>query len=157
MIVPGLLQYIYGYRYNPNVADSFTYNLEIINKTLSDQTLLVNEHYDFYKILEAKGKLSIVNEVQQGRDLAVLGKMEGEHENYSLSRIITSPMRDNSDIIYLYSFIDKGENNGTENGPNEAAEPAPESTEGIRLVVLTTCKSPESFDRTIVAGYIPAP
>ena len=130
MIVPGLLQYIYGYRYNPNVADSFTYNLEIINKTLSDQTLLVNEHYDFYKILEAKGRLSIVNEVQQGRDLAVLGKMEGEHENYSLSRIITSPMRDNSDIIYLYSFIDKGENNGTENGPNEAAEPAPESTEG---------------------------
>ena len=33
----------------------------------------------------------------------------------------------------------------------------PESAEGIRLVVLTTCKSPESFDRTIVAGYIPAP
>ena len=132
MIAPSLLQYIYGYRYNPNVAESFSYNLEIINKSLSDQTLLVSDHYDFYKILEAKSNLSIINEIQQGQDLAVLGKMDENNQNYTISRIITSPMRDNSDIIYLYSYIDKGENNGTEDGPNEAAQSAPESTEGTQ-------------------------
>jgi hypothetical protein len=41
-------------------------------------------------------------------------------------------MRDNSDIIYLYSYIGKGENNGTEIGPNEAFEPTPEGSEGTQ-------------------------
>ena len=109
MIIPGLLQYIYGYRYNPSVADAFTDNVAIIRRNLSDQTLLVRENLDFYKILEESTDLKIVGEVQDKADIAALGKMEGEHKNYTLSRIITSPRRDNSDIIYLYTYTEKGE------------------------------------------------
>ena len=109
MIIPGLLQYIYGYRYNPSVADAFTDDVAIIRHNLSDQTLLVRDKFDFYKILEASTDLKIVNELQDKADIAVLGSLEGEHENYALSRIITSPRRDNSDIIYLYTYTEKGE------------------------------------------------
>ena len=109
MIIPGLLQYIYGYRYNPSVADAFTDNVAIIRHSLSNQTLLVRENTDFYKILEESTDLKVVSEIQEKGDIAVLGKMEGAQENYALSRIITSPRRDNSDIIYLYTYTEKGE------------------------------------------------
>lgn len=110
MIVPGLLQYIYGYRYNPNVAVDFSNNLEVIRKNLNNETLLVNENYDFYKILEASTELTIVDKVEtKAGKLAVLGKLEQTSENYTINRIITSPMRDNSDIIYLYTVTEKSE------------------------------------------------
>ena len=109
MIVPNLLQYIYGYRYNPSVADEFNYNLEVIRSNLSDETLLVYDHYDFYKILEASTDLTIVQELQPANKLAVLGKLESESTDYMLSRIITSPMRNNSDIIYLYTVQENNE------------------------------------------------
>ena len=132
MIIPSLLQYIYGYRYNPSVADSFSYDLDVIKKNLSNQSLLVYKHYDFYKILESKSDLKIIDKTVPAQDVAVLGRMNESEGNYVISRIITSPMRDNSDIIYLYSYIGKGENNGTEIGPNEAFEPTPEGSEGTQ-------------------------
>lgn len=132
IIIPGLLQYIYGYRYNPSIANSFSYDLEIIKKNLNDETLLVLKNYDFYKILENKSALKVVDKVEQGKDIAVLGQLKGDASMYEISRIITSPLRDNSDIIYLYSYIDKGEDNGTEIGPNEASEPAEEGSEGTQ-------------------------
>ena len=55
-------------------------------------------------------------------EIAVLGNLEEIPENYHLSRIITSPKADNSDIIYLYT--EKGEQNGSDDGPDEAAQPA---------------------------------
>lgn len=109
MIVPGLLQYIYGYRYNPNVADAFSNNISIIRRNLTNQTLLVQKNYDFYKMLEDSTELKIVNEFDGKSDVAVMGNMNVSHENLELSRIITSPRRDNSDIIYLYTYTEKGE------------------------------------------------
>ena len=111
MIVPNLLQYVYGYRYSPNVANEFSCNLEVIKNNLTDQELFVYEDYDFYKILESSTDIKITNTLPQTGNLAVLGKLQDKPENYSLSRIITSPMRDNSDIIYMYTIeeLKKGE------------------------------------------------
>ena len=109
IIIPALLQYIYGYRYSPNVADEFSSNVEIIKKNLTNNTLLVTENYDFYKILEASTDLKIVDKIEGAGDVAVLGRLDNQSANYTLSRIITSPMRDNSDIIYLYTYTEKGE------------------------------------------------
>ena len=126
MIIPGLLQYVYGYRYNPSVADSFDYKLSVILDNLTDENLLVNEHHNFYQILENSTNIKVVDSVQPGQKLAILGAPDKKPENYTLTRIITSPMRDNSDIIYLYTYSEEteGEQNGSENGPNEAIEPA---------------------------------
>ena len=102
MIVPNLLQYIYGYRYNPNIANEFNYNLTAIRKNLSTETLVAQERYDFYSILENSTDLKVVEEIGEGDRFAILGKPEEMPEGYTLERIITSPMRDNSDIIYIY-------------------------------------------------------
>ena len=109
MIVPGLLQYIYGYRYNPNIANEFNDKLEVIRENLNDEHLLVFENYDFYKILESKTDLKIIDAAENVDRLAVLGKLEEVPDGYKLDRIITSPMRDNSDIIYLYTYTEKVE------------------------------------------------
>ena len=102
MIIPNLLQYIYGYRYNPTVANQFDYKLTVIRKNLTNETLFVDDNYEFYKILEDSTDLTVTNEKMEISNLAVLGKSEDWPTNLRLSRIITSPMRENSDIIYLY-------------------------------------------------------
>ena len=104
IIIPGLLQYINGYRYNPLVVNEFNYDLKIIKYNLTNETLVVKDHYDFYKILENKTELKIVDSVEgvEG-NIATLGQPEKAPENYTLERIITSPLRENSDIIYLYT------------------------------------------------------
>ena len=109
MIVPSLLQYIYGYRYNPNIANEFSDKLEVIEENLTDEHLLVFEDYDFYKILEDKTEIEVISEIEKVDKLAVLGGLESVPDGYTLERIITSPMRDNSDIIYLYTEKVEGE------------------------------------------------
>ena len=108
ILFPSLAQYAYGYRYNPNVATQFCYDLNVIRENLTDETLLVNEHYDFYKILERSTDIKIISDASENEDnrLAILHGMSTD-EKYKLSQIITSPMRENSDIIYLYT--EKGE------------------------------------------------
>ena len=105
MIIPGLLQYIYGYRYNPNIANEFSDDLNIIQENLSDEYLLVNDNYDFYKMLGIKSSIKVLDQVDHLEKVAVLGKWDDRPEGYELSQIITSPMRDNSDIIYIYTYI----------------------------------------------------
>ncbi len=104
IIIPGLLQYMYGYRYNPNIVNEFSDDLIVIRENLTNETLLVKENYDFYKILERSSDIKIINELDKNlNEVAVLGKLENAGEKYSLKQIITSPRRDNSDIIYIYT------------------------------------------------------
>lgn len=108
IIIPGLLQYIYGYRYNPNVADNFNNNLAIIRESLHDETLVVSHNTDFYRILDNSMSIKTIEEINEELDhFAHLGKPESVPEKYQLTRIITSAKSDNSDIIYLYTA--KGE------------------------------------------------
>ncbi len=104
MIIPNLLQYIYGYRYNPNIANEFSYNLNVIRENLNEGRLLAKDNYDFYKILEASSGLEVINELpDDAAGFAAIGALEKTPEHLKLERIITSPMRENSDIIYLYT------------------------------------------------------
>jgi len=111
-LIPGLLQYIYGYRYSPNITNEFTSDLSIIHNNLSSETLLIQDDtYEFYKILENSTNLTITSTLQDLETtpdaISVLGKPENTPENYTLSRIITSSKTNNSDRIYLY--VHKGE------------------------------------------------
>ena len=111
IIIPGLLQYVYGYRYNPSVVNEFSDKLSVIRRNLNDETLLVTDNYDFYKILEASSDIKVTDKLEGKADkLAVLGKLDDNASaSYQLSRIITSPRMDNSDIIYLYTYTEKVE------------------------------------------------
>ena len=107
IIIPALLQYVYGYRYNPTVANEFKYDLSVIRHNLTDEKLVVSEHLDFYKILENSTNIKIVDQIDKDPKIAILGAPESAPQHYQLSRIITSSMRDNSDIIYIYTYSDK--------------------------------------------------
>ena len=108
IIIPGLLQYFYGYRYNPSVATEFNYDLPIIRDNLDGQILYTQDYYDFYKILESSTNIMVVDGITEGQcaNLAIL-RGQDESGKCALSRIITSPMAEDSDIIYLYT--EKGE------------------------------------------------
>ena len=108
ILIPSLLQYVDGYRYNPSVANEFNYDLSVIRKNLNNEFLLVSENYDFYKILEDSTNLTVIDNLEEKtyERLAIL-RGTTDDEKYELNQIITSPMRENSDIIYLYTV--KGE------------------------------------------------
>ena len=113
IIIPGLLQYVYGYHYNSNTASRFDYSLDIIHHNLTSETIVADKNYDFYKILEDKNGMVVVDDVSKVQTTEKVAVLRGQIENeaytnlYQLERIITSPMKDNSDIIYLYTV--KGE------------------------------------------------
>ena len=108
IIVPGLLQYAYGYRYNPNVVDQFSYKLAVINDNISEGELFVVENYEFYKILENFTDIEVINDIDKITErVAFVGKPDSLPDGYWLLRIFTSPMRNDSDIIYLYTAIKK--------------------------------------------------
>lgn len=113
IILPGLLQYIYGYHYNSKVASQFDYSLDIIHKNLTDETLVVEKNFNFYKILEDSTPIRVVGTLEEANTerVAIL-QTHNPDEGYELTRIITSPMKEKSDIIYLYTV--KGEENGTD-------------------------------------------
>ena len=104
IIIPGLLQYIYGYHYNSKVASQFDYSLDIIHKNLDSENLITEKNYDFYKILEDSTDIRVFRTIDEAEaDSLALLKFQAKKEGYLLSRIITSPMKENSDIIYLYT------------------------------------------------------
>ncbi len=110
MIVPQLLHYMYGYRYNPNVSSEFSDEISVIQNNLHDGYLVVSSNYTFYKILENKSDIKVLDgfsNLPDSDQIAVLGP-ETPPDAFLLSRIITSPKKDNSDIIYLYT-VNKGE------------------------------------------------
>ena len=128
IIMPGLSQYINGYHYNSAVASKFDYSLEIIHRNLSEETLVVTDNYEFYKILEDSTKLKVVNNIDMAftDDIAIL-KGHSDDKRHQLSRIITSPMKENSAIIYLYTVKGEGKD-GTNVRSNENDQSTQESS-----------------------------
>ena len=105
MIVPSLLHYSYGYRFDPNVARQFSERLSVIREHINSGYLVADEHYEFYKILENSYDIKVVNDANSTNGaFAHLGRPEKVPEQSRLDRIITSPMLDNSDIIYVYKI-----------------------------------------------------
>ncbi|MBR1801671.1 glycosyltransferase family 39 protein [Candidatus Saccharibacteria bacterium] len=125
MIMSDISHFVFGYRYNPAVANEFTNDLSIIrNKVEADSTLIVNNklEYDFYSILENDPifnientkKIIVKNELPASdnpiKNLVTLGHIEEEVSdgvtpilsNYTLLRIVTNSKSQNSDRLYFY-------------------------------------------------------
>ncbi len=109
MLIPSLLQYVHGYQYNPVVNSEFSRDLAVIRENLTEETLVVGDNYDFYKILEDSSGLKVVSDPSEntGGSIAALHTKLDLPKNYKLDRIFTSSLKEKSDIIYLYT--EKGE------------------------------------------------
>lgn len=111
MIITSLTHYVFGYSYNPIVANQYQDDLALIYKEVQrDTTILIpagTVNYDFYKILEEKGDYKVTSNTPSTMDkaeikhIATLGLWPAKLP-YDLSRIITSSKSTNSDRIYLY-------------------------------------------------------
>lgn len=111
MLISSLTHYVFGYRYNPIVANEFQNDLSLIyEKVEPGSTILIPAgtlNYDFYEILEEKGIYKVTsntpstNDKEEIKHIATLGKWPAKLP-YDLHRIITSPKSTNSDRIYLY-------------------------------------------------------
>lgn len=111
MIISSLAHYIFGYSYNPIVANQYQDDLTLIYKHVEKgSTILIPAgtlNYDFYHILEEKGLYKVTSNTPSTKDkddiprIATLGLWPAKLP-YDLSRIITSSKSLNSDRIYLY-------------------------------------------------------
>ena len=111
MIITSLTHYVFGYSYNPIVANQYQDDLKLIyEKVERGTTILIPAgtiSYDFYKILEEQGDYIVTSNTPSTQDkseikhIATLGLWPAKLP-YGLSRIITSPKSMNSDRIYLY-------------------------------------------------------
>ncbi len=126
MISSDISHFVFGYRYNPAVANEFSNDLALIRDKVEEKTTLVitdDTEYNFYKTLENKPILDIektkdikiLNELPDApviESLATLGPIEenlqeGETSilsNYELTRIITNSKLTGSDRIYIYKL-----------------------------------------------------
>ena len=111
MIISSLAHYIFGYSYNPIVANQYNDDLALIYQHVEPgSTILIPAgtlSYDFYHILEEKGIYKVTSNTPSTGDkadisrIATLGLWPAKLP-YDLSRIITSSKSLNSDRIYLY-------------------------------------------------------
>ena len=111
IIVPSVTQYVDGYRYNPVVTSQFNYDLPAVVTHVKEGVLVAGEKYDFYRIMQNKSNVKVVREVGDvpgdASVVSVLGGGADVGVNLKLSRIYTSHLSENSDIIYVYTV--KGE------------------------------------------------
>ncbi len=111
IIVASYTHFVFGYRYNPVVANEFTDDLALIYDNVEQGTYILipggTPEYDFYHILEDKGKYIVSSNTPAGGDntsvkkIATLGKWPAKLP-YDLKSIITSSKSTNSDRIYIY-------------------------------------------------------
>lgn len=122
MITSDISHFVFGYRYNPAVANQFSNDLSLIRNKLDDGYTLVatdEADYNFYKNLEKKPilkiahtpEIKVVNTIPSDdfifnlpEKLATIGLVEdnAKLKDYKLTRIITSAKSESSDRLYLY-------------------------------------------------------
>jgi len=106
ILVSSLSHFIFGYRYNPAVANEFQDDLSLVYQNVeSGSTLLISGgtlDYDFFHILDDQGKYTVTS-TSEGltAPVASLGKWPTKLK-FELYRIIPSPKTINSDRIYIY-------------------------------------------------------
>jgi hypothetical protein len=128
IITSDICHFVFGYRYNPAVANNFNNDIILItNKVEEGSTLVVlnEKEYNFYKNLEQKPIFEIVKKknytvvnhipTEPAKNLATLGMIEDDIsddeakllDNYNLDHIVTNSKLENSDRIYIYKNYEK--------------------------------------------------
>ncbi len=117
IIISDISHFIFGYRYNPAVANNFSNDLSLIYANVEDSTTLVVEdetEYNFYKIIEKKSifksrnfrvSRTIPTSTPKVTTLGLANDENGVLKNYKLDRIITNSKSQNSDRLYVYTFV----------------------------------------------------
>ena len=110
IIFADLSHFIFGYHYTPAVANNFNDDITLISENLESGTILImpTDHpdYEFYRLLEHKQNITIMQEVPDRDDspIATIGEPSTD-ANLQLKQIITSPKKLNSARLYIYEKV----------------------------------------------------
>jgi len=102
LVFSGADRYVYGYRYDPNIAPNFSHDLNLIPAETKDLVVADNE-LDFYKIVALRNRTFNVSvEPTSDTFLSTRGAKK-QFDGYSINRIITASNSDQGDRFYLYT------------------------------------------------------
>lgn len=104
LVVSGMSRFVYGYQYDPNIISNFSNDLALIPKD-TNNILVSNSEKAFYEVISKyNNKLQIINE-PTGDKFLVTHKAKQDFSDYSIEKIITSSLKNDSDRFYLYTKI----------------------------------------------------
>jgi hypothetical protein len=104
LVLSGANRYIYEYRYNPNIVPNFSHDIQLI--PISATNIIVSDNeLAFYQIIAKYNKKLVISTVPTGETMLVTRAANKPLTDYTISRIITSPMSEQSDRFYLYTKV----------------------------------------------------
>jgi Dolichyl-phosphate-mannose-protein mannosyltransferase len=102
LIASGADRFMYGYRYDPNVAVNFSKDLKLMPK--NTKYLLVSaDEKSFYQVIANHNDELKVIEAPAGNEFLATRKAKSVQGSYVITKIITSPNSNDSDRFYLYT------------------------------------------------------
>ena len=102
LVIAGTNRYIYEYRYNPNIVPNFSQDIQLIPSSSTNIVVADNE-LAFYQIIAKYDKKLVISTVPSGETMLVSRAASKPLAGYTISKIITSPMSEQSDRFYLYT------------------------------------------------------
>jgi 4-amino-4-deoxy-L-arabinose transferase-like glycosyltransferase len=104
LVFSGADRYIHGYRYDPNIASSFSRDIKLIPN--GTKNLVVgNDEFAFYNVLAKHNKTLIVATNPNSNSFLATRKTNIPLAEYRIDKIITNSLSDQGDRFYLYTKI----------------------------------------------------
>jgi len=102
LILFGASRYVFNYRYNPNIANNFSKDIQLIPKNTKN-LLVAKDEFDFYNSMAKYNNDFKVIQEPVGNSFVATKKASDDFKNYDITKIITTSFKENSDRFYLYT------------------------------------------------------
>lgn len=104
LVLSGVNRYVYSYRYNPGIVPNFSNDLRLIPKETKN-IVVSNQELPFYGVISKYNKKINVSTVPTSDTFIATHNAKQVFTGYTISQIITTNTRDNSDRFYVYKKI----------------------------------------------------
>jgi hypothetical protein len=105
LVFSGMERYVYGYRYDPDIAPNFSQDISLIPKDTQNIVTSDNE-LAFYNIVAKHNKdLTVSTTIPNSNDFIATRAAKQTFAGYKVQQIITTSLSNESDRLYLYKKI----------------------------------------------------
>jgi len=102
LVLSGADRYIYGYRYDPQIAPNFSNDLKLIPKDTKN-LVVADDELAFYKAVESRNKNFKVTLSPVSNNFLATHEAKKRFLGYGIEKIITTHNSNDSDRFYLYT------------------------------------------------------
>jgi hypothetical protein len=101
LTLSGADRYVHSYLYDKNIVSSFSYDLKLLPSEPTSLIVSPDEKPFYEFVAKHNDNLNLI-EQPEGDQFAATRDALANYDGYSIDRIITSSLRDNSDRFYIY-------------------------------------------------------